>query len=73
MTRGCRDSRLSEHDLMGQHRRENTGLYQLQAKSSQSPFHQNDLKASQIQGSGRVVSGLWDGCVKKKKYTDDYK
>jgi hypothetical protein len=47
---------------MGQHSRANVALYQLPSKKPQSPFRQNALKASQIQGSGRTVLGLWDGC-----------
>jgi hypothetical protein len=46
---------------MGQHRRANTGIYQLLAKKSQSPFSRNDLRASQNQGSGRAAPSLWDG------------
>ena len=46
---------------MGQHRHANTEIYQLPSKNPQSPFPRNDLKASQIQGSGRAVPSLWDG------------
>jgi hypothetical protein len=46
---------------MGQHRRVNTGTYQLLAKKSQSPFNPNELRALQNQGSGRAAPSLWDG------------
>jgi hypothetical protein len=60
--RGCRVLRPPRRDVMGQHRRVNTGIYQLLAKKSQSPFPRNDLRALQNQGSGRAAPSLWDGC-----------
>jgi hypothetical protein len=46
---------------MGQHRHVIQRIYQPPVKNSQSAFCQNPHDALQTQGSGIVMSSLWDG------------
>ena len=62
MTRGCRDLSLSEHDLMGQNGRVASMIDRHSAKKPQPAFLQITPKAFAIQGSGRAMPSLWDGC-----------
>ena len=70
MTRGCRDLRLSEHNLMGQHRHDISMIDRHFAKKSQSAFPPIKPKDLPIQGSGRAIPCLWDGSglIKEKSH-----
>ena len=56
MTLGYRDSRLSEHKLMGQHRHGNTELYQLLAKSRNRHSSKTPSKPRKFKAQGASCS-----------------